>query len=325
MAEPAEVLAAERVVIPGVGAFRDAIARLRERGPGAGAARRRGSGRPVLGVCLGMQLLATRSSEFGTHEGLDLIPGSVELMRDRPRRCGSRTSAGTTSTAPARRPLLGALGPEPTFYYVHSYEFLPEDPAAVTGVTDYGRPVTACVGVGQRVRRAVPSREERAGRPRAAERLRRVLKTRLIPCLLLQNGLLVRSEEFRTHQVIGQPDPPGRALQRMGGRRADLPRHHPRGRARPAPRRPQGQGRADMLEIVEEISRTCFVPLTFGGGIRTSRTSGSGSPAAPTRSTINTRAVEEPGVHHRGGRRASAARRSSSRSTRERAPTAAGR
>ena len=44
--------------------------------------------------------------------------------------------------------VLGALGPEPTFYFVHSYEFLPDDADAVTGVTDYGRPVTACVGSG---------------------------------------------------------------------------------------------------------------------------------------------------------------------------------
>ena len=145
--EPDEVLAAERVVIPGVGAFRDAIARLRERGLAQALRDVAAAGRPVLGVCLGMQLLASRSSEFGAHEGLDLIPGSVELIKTEP---GLRIPHVGWNDLTVRRAdaVLGALGPDPTFYYVHSYEFLPDDPEAVTGVTDYGRPVTACVGSG---------------------------------------------------------------------------------------------------------------------------------------------------------------------------------
>jgi glutamine amidotransferase len=145
--EPSEVLAADRVVIPGVGAFRDAIARLRERGLAQALRDVAAAGRPVLGVCLGMQLLASRSSEFGSHVGLDLIPGSVELLRTEP---GLRIPHVGWNDLSVRRAdaVLGALGPEPTFYFVHSYEFLPDDQDAVTGVTDYGRPVTACVGSG---------------------------------------------------------------------------------------------------------------------------------------------------------------------------------
>ena len=326
-AEPAEVLAAERVVIPGVGAFRDAIARLRERGPGAGAARRRRrAGRPLLGVCLGMQLLATRSIEFGSHEGLDLIPGSVELLRtepgaadparrlERPRACGGPTIRCSARSGPSR--------PSTTCTPTSS---CPTTRRPSPGVTDYGRPVTACVGVGQRVRRAVPSREERPRRPRAAERLRRVLKTRLIPCLLLQNGLLVRSEEFRTHQVIGQPDPPGRALQRVGGRRADLPRHHPRGRARRAPRRPQGQGQRGPAGD----RRGDLAQLLRAADLRRRHPHARGHPAAdrPRRRQGDDQHAggRGAGVHRRGRRRRSAARRSSSRSTRAREPRAAGR
>jgi glutamine amidotransferase len=147
VAEPAGVLAAERVVIPGVGAFRDAIAVLRERGLAQALRDVAASGRPVLGVCLGMQLLASRSFEFGEHTGLDLIPGSVERLRAEP---GLRIPHVGWNDLEVRAPdaLLAALGAEPTFYFVHSYEYRPDDPAAVTAVTDYGGPVTACVGAG---------------------------------------------------------------------------------------------------------------------------------------------------------------------------------
>ena len=92
----------------------------------------------MLGICLGMQLLATRSTEFGEHEGLDLIPGSVERIETDPDAADPARRLERPRASGADDPLLGALGPEPTFYYVHTYEFLPDDPAAVTGVTDYG-------------------------------------------------------------------------------------------------------------------------------------------------------------------------------------------
>jgi glutamine amidotransferase len=148
VADPAEVVAAERVVLPGVGAFRDAIGALRERGLAQAVRDAAASGRPVLGLCLGMQLLATRSLEFGDHEGLGLIGGTVERIVTEP---GLRIPHVGWNDLEVRRAdaILGDLGPEPTFYYVHSYEFRPDDEAAVTGVTDYGRPVTATVSSGR--------------------------------------------------------------------------------------------------------------------------------------------------------------------------------
>ena len=147
VAEPAGVLDAERVVLPGVGAFRDAIAALREHGLAQAVRDAAAAGRPILGLCLGMQLLATRSHEFGEHEGLDLIGGSVERISTEP---GLRIPHVGWNDLEVRRPdaILGGLGPEPTFYYVHSYEFVAADPETVTGVTDYGRAVTATVGSG---------------------------------------------------------------------------------------------------------------------------------------------------------------------------------
>lgn len=147
VAEPADVLSAARVVLPGVGAFRDAIAALRGRGLAQAVRDAAAAGRPILGLCLGMQLLATRSSEFGEHEGLDLIGGSVERISTEP---GLRIPHVGWNDLEVRRAdaILGGLGPQPTFYYVHSYEFVADDPETVTGVTDYGRPVTATVGSG---------------------------------------------------------------------------------------------------------------------------------------------------------------------------------
>ena len=104
-----------------------------------------------------------------------------------------------------------------------------------------------------------------------------MLKTRLIPCLLLQNGLLVRSEGFSLPPDHRQPDQPGGALQRVGGRRADLPRHHARGRAttcaatttRSRRRRPADDHRGDLAHLLHAAdvrrrdphSRTCRRPL----------------------------------------------------------------
>ena len=147
VAEPAQVQGAERIVLPGVGAFRDAIAALRERGLAQAVRDAAAAGRPILGLCLGMQLLATRSHEFGEHDGLGLIGGSVERISTEP---GLRIPHVGWNDLEVRRAdaILGGLGPEPTFYYVHSYEFVADDPESVTGVTDYGRAVTATVGSG---------------------------------------------------------------------------------------------------------------------------------------------------------------------------------
>jgi imidazole glycerol-phosphate synthase subunit HisH len=148
VSDPADVVAAEKVVVPGVGAFGDAMAALRERGLAQAIRDAAAAGRAVLGICLGMQLLASRSTEFGEHEGLDLIPGSVDYLATD---ASLRIPHVGWNDLTVRRsdPILAGLGDEPTFYFVHSFEFHPSDPDAVTAVTDYGRAVTACVGSGR--------------------------------------------------------------------------------------------------------------------------------------------------------------------------------
>jgi glutamine amidotransferase len=145
VSDPADVVAAEKVVVPGVGAFGDAMTALRERGLAQAIRDAAAAGRAVLGICLGMQLLASRSTEFGEHAGLDLIPGSVDYLATD---AALRIPHVGWNDLTVRRadPILAGLADEPTFYFVHSFEFHPRDPDAVTAVTDYGRAVTACVG-----------------------------------------------------------------------------------------------------------------------------------------------------------------------------------
>jgi glutamine amidotransferase len=147
--DPASLRAADRVVLPGVGAFPDAIAALRERGLADALRTFAAEGRPLLGICLGMQLLASRSSEFGDHDGLGLIPGSVELLAPGDGLRVPHVGWNDLEVRPAGADMFATAGDEPTFYFVHSYEFRPSAPEAIAGVTDYGGPVTAAVADGR--------------------------------------------------------------------------------------------------------------------------------------------------------------------------------
>jgi glutamine amidotransferase len=127
--DPAEIATADRIVLPGVGAFGDAMAKLDEHAIPPALAAAAGGGAAVLGICLGMQLLATTSSEFGAHAGLGLIPGHVRRLPD---------------DGPVRVPNVGwrELRPGPgagrlssgigrMMYFVHSYGFFADDPSDV--------------------------------------------------------------------------------------------------------------------------------------------------------------------------------------------------
>ena len=81
-ADPDEILSADRIILPGVGAFGDAAAKLRGTGLDRTVREAAAKGKPLLGICLGMQLLFDRSYEYGIHEGLGLIPGEVRAIRE---------------------------------------------------------------------------------------------------------------------------------------------------------------------------------------------------------------------------------------------------
>ncbi len=136
----------EKLVLPGVGAFGDGMANLRERGFADALPQLVVDGTPLLGICLGMQLLASCGTEHGDHEGLGLIAGSVERLNPGD---GLRVPHVGWNSVEALKDssLLKGAAEEPTFYFVHSYEFRADDPESISGTTPYGRPVNACVEV----------------------------------------------------------------------------------------------------------------------------------------------------------------------------------
>jgi imidazole glycerol-phosphate synthase subunit HisH len=128
------IRAADAVVVPGVGAFPEAMRRLSAAGLDAVIAERASDGVPVLGICLGMQLLFERSTEHEGAAGLGLLPGEVTALAapKLPHIGWNRV----TMRNGAR--LTRGLGDAAAFYHVHSYVCRPSDPAVVAGHGEYG-------------------------------------------------------------------------------------------------------------------------------------------------------------------------------------------
>jgi glutamine amidotransferase len=136
--DPKDVLAAERLVVPGVGAFQDSIGEVERRGFGDAIRRYVDTGRPMLGICVGMQILFEASEEFGEHAGLGILKGRVRAIPN-----------VTSDRAPQRVPHIGwnhlvepqqgrdwagtllapLQGAHPAVYFVHSFAAQPADPA----------------------------------------------------------------------------------------------------------------------------------------------------------------------------------------------------
>jgi glutamine amidotransferase len=132
--DPEAVAASDRVLVPGVGAFPEAMRRLRASGLDEAIGERAAAGVPVLGVCLGMQLLFEASREFEGARGLAILPGEVT-----PLRAPKVPHIGWNRVAFERRSTLTAgLGDAAAFYHVHSLVCRPADPAIVVGRGDYG-------------------------------------------------------------------------------------------------------------------------------------------------------------------------------------------
>ena len=142
-ADPEEIRAADAVVVPGVGAFPEAMRRLRATGLDELVRERAGAGVPVIGLCLGMQLLLERSEEHEGAEGLGLIPGDVRRLDAR----GAKLPhIGWNEVRWTRRsPLVDGLPDPATFYHVHTFVPHPADDADVLGASEYGSPFATVV------------------------------------------------------------------------------------------------------------------------------------------------------------------------------------
>ncbi|WP_224983669.1 imidazole glycerol phosphate synthase subunit HisH [Geomonas agri] len=136
------LLDAERVVLPGVGAFRDCIRNLEEGGFVEPILKVIKEGKPFLGICLGLQLLFTESEEFGIHKGLDIIPGKVLRFPEGMEQAGEELKVphmGWNQLDIKRpSPLFNGVDNGSNVYFVHSYYVKPNDESVVAATTNYG-------------------------------------------------------------------------------------------------------------------------------------------------------------------------------------------
>ncbi len=146
---PEAVLEAERVILPGVGAFGDCRRGL-DALPGMVEALGEAvidRGRPFLGICVGMQLMASVGREYGDHPGLDWISGEVVALAPSDRRLKvPHMGWNALDILAPEHPVLAGLEGNTHVYFVHGYQFRPRDPSQLLARVDYGAPVTAIVG-----------------------------------------------------------------------------------------------------------------------------------------------------------------------------------
>lgn len=147
-ADAAVLRAADKLVLPGVGAFGDAAQKLRDSGLADVVKEEAGNGKPLLGICLGMQLLFDKSFEYGEHEGLGLIKGNIRPIADVIPANLKIPHIGWNALQLTREtPLFRYIREGDYVYFVHSF-YAADCDEAVIAVSDYGAPLTAAVANG---------------------------------------------------------------------------------------------------------------------------------------------------------------------------------
>ncbi len=132
------ILSASKVVLPGVGAFPDCMRNLREYGLIDAVYQSISSGKPFLGICLGLQLLFTESEEFGISKGLDIIKGKVVRFKIQDSTLKVPHMGWNSVSIKRRPPALADVPDGSHFYFVHSFHVVPEDKSVIATTTDYG-------------------------------------------------------------------------------------------------------------------------------------------------------------------------------------------
>ncbi len=133
--DPDEVRQADAIVLPGVGAFGDAMANLKKRGLVDVIRDEVGSGKPFLGICLGLDLLFDESDEHGLHQGLGLLPGRVELL---PTDLKIPHIGWNQVFIRKQSRLMSEIPDGSYFYFVHSYAVVPKRESDILCTTEYG-------------------------------------------------------------------------------------------------------------------------------------------------------------------------------------------
>ena len=144
ISDPQGIKNASKIILPGVGAFRDCMHNLTDRGLLEPLVTAIEAGKPFLGICLGLQLLFDESDEFGIHRGMGVLPGRVTRFPDALKDSGDATPlpiphmGWNTVEIKKDTPLFAGIESGSYFYFVHSYYAIPEDPGDIVATTPYG-------------------------------------------------------------------------------------------------------------------------------------------------------------------------------------------
>ncbi len=148
-ADPKRLRNADKIVLPGVGAFRDCINNLEQGGFVEPILQVIAEGRPFLGICLGLQLLFSESEEFGLHKGLGVIPGRVvrfpEGMQEQGEKLPVPHMGWNQISLKAATPLFSGIQDNSNVYFVHSYYVKPDDQSVVAATCNYGLEFCAAI------------------------------------------------------------------------------------------------------------------------------------------------------------------------------------
>jgi glutamine amidotransferase len=146
ISKPEQIKRAEKIVLPGVGAFQDAVRVLREHELAGPIIDHINSGKPFLGICLGLQMLFDVGYEDGEHQGLGVLRGKcVRFDVDTQMALKVPHMGWNQLTIVNRSPVLRDLPDGANVYFVHGYHVVPEDPTVIATTTDYGRPFVSSV------------------------------------------------------------------------------------------------------------------------------------------------------------------------------------
>jgi glutamine amidotransferase len=146
ISKPEQIDRADKIVLPGVGAFADAVRHLREHQLADPILNHINRGKPFLGVCLGLQMLVNVSYEDGEHQGLGVIKGKC-VRFDVDQRLGLKVPHMGWNQLEVRKPspILRDLPAGCGVYFVHSYHAVPDDPSVIATTTDYGGPFVSSI------------------------------------------------------------------------------------------------------------------------------------------------------------------------------------
>ena len=253
------MLDADLAVLPGVGSAGSAMEGLRERGLDDALRERAAAGRPILGICLGLQIALDESEEDGGVAGLGLVAGRAVRLRTE------------------RIPRIGWAAVEPggeAYWFAHSYAA--ETDAAIA--TSEG--LVAVVEYGCVHRRAVPSREERR-RGRALPGAMPL--PRLIPCLDVAGGRVVKGVRFRELRDVGDPVELGAAYSDAGADELvflDVAA--------------TVESRGSAVEVAARVAEQVSIPFTVGGGIRSVEDAAAVLEAGADKISVNSAALARP-------------------------------